>query len=119
MLEYALAAAELLAQQGLDVAVINPRFVKPLDVALLEKVFNECKFVVTAEEGALMGGFGSAVLELASDYGWDTRQLRRLGIPDQFIEHGERDELLAELGLSAEGIAAKCRELASNAAEVA
>lgn len=119
MLEFALAAAELLAQQGLDVAVINPRFVKPLDVALLEKVFNECKFVVTAEEGALMGGFGSAVLELASDNGWDTRHLRRLGIPDQFIEHGERDELLAELGLSAEGIAAKCRELASNAAEVA
>ncbi len=118
MLELALKAADLLAQEGIDVAVINPRFVKPLDHELLHKVFSECKFVVTAEEGALMGGFGSAVLELASDHGWDSRSLRRLGIPDQFIEHGERDELLAELGLSAEGIAAKCRELATQSAEV-
>ncbi len=119
MLESALKAAELLAQQGLDVAVINPRFVKPLDDTLLERVFNECKFVVTVEEGALMGGFGSAVLEVASDRGWDTRNLRRLGIPDQFIEHAERDELLADLGLCPTGIAAKCRELAAVSVEVA
>ncbi len=112
MLETALAAAELLAREGIDVAVINPRFVKPLDTQLLERVFSECRFVVTVEEGALMGGFGSAVLELASDRGWDTRHMRRMGIPDEFIEHGEREELLAELGMSPKGIAAKCRELA-------
>jgi 1-deoxy-D-xylulose-5-phosphate synthase len=117
MLELALQAAEMLAEQGLDVAVINPRFVKPLDADLLERVFSECKFVLTAEEGALMGGFGSAVLELACERGWDTRLMHRLGIPDHFIEHGERSELLAELGLSAEGLAAKCRELAGQAAE--
>jgi 1-deoxy-D-xylulose-5-phosphate synthase len=116
MLEAALGAAELLAKEGLDVAVINPRFVKPLDDSLLQKVFSECRFVVTAEEGALMGGFGSAVLELASDRGWDTRNLRRLGIPDRFVEHGEREELLQEMGLCAEGIAAKCRELAADTA---
>ncbi len=119
MLEPARQAAELLAKEGLDVAVINPRFVKPLDEELLDKVFRECRFVVTAEEGALMGGFGSAVLELASDRGWDARNLRRLGIPDRFVEHGEREELLSEVGLSAEGIAAKCRELAGQTAEVA
>ncbi len=117
-LEFALQAAELLAKEGLDVAVINPRFVKPLDTQLLEKVFCDCRFVVTVEEGALMGGFGSAVLELASDHGWDTRNLRRMGIPDRFVEHGEREELLADLGLSAEGIAAKCRELAGQTADV-
>ncbi len=64
-----------------------------------------------------MGGFGSAVLELAGDRGWDTRNLRRLGLPDCFIEHGDRNELLAEQGLSAEGIAKACRELDANHAE--
>ncbi len=117
MLEVAVQAADLLSEQGLNVAVINPRFVKPLDEELLEKVFNQCKFVVTAEEAALMGGFGGAVLELASDRGWDTRSMRRLGIPDQFIEHGDRTELLAEMGMSAEGIAAACRQLAGQTAE--
>lgn len=119
MLETAVEAAGLLRKQGLDVAVINPRFVKPLDRDLLDRVFRECRFVVTLEEGASMGGFGSAVLELASDEGWDTRHMRRLGLPDRFIEHGDRMELLADEGLSAEGIAALCLELATNKSEVA
>ena len=59
-----------------------------------------------------MGGFGSAVLEAASDAGLDTGHVRRLGIPDQYIEHGERGELLADLGLDTAGIAASCRALA-------
>ena len=117
MLETAVAAAERLAEEGLDVAVINPRFIKPLDTELLERVFTQCRFVVTAEEGALMGGFGSAVLELACDKGWDTRQMKRLGIPDQFIEHGEREDLLADMGMSVDGLVATCRELASQGAE--
>jgi 1-deoxy-D-xylulose-5-phosphate synthase len=118
LLENALEAADTLAQAGINVAVINPRFIKPLDVSLLEKVFAECKFVVTAEEGALPGGFGSAVLELACEHGWDTRNMRRLGIPDQFIEHGERDELLAEMGLSSAGLVELCSSLAAQTAEV-
>ena len=61
----------------------------------------ESPFVVTVEEGVLAGGFGSAVLEAASDAGLDTHGIRRLGIPDRFIEHGERAELLADLGLDA------------------
>ena len=59
-----------------------------------------------------MGGFGSAVLETASDAGLDTSRLRRLGIPDQFIEHATRAELLADLGLDADGITAACHEMA-------
>ncbi len=66
----ALHAAEKLAKQGVEVAVINPRFIKPLDEELLSKVFHECRFVLTLEEAQLMGGFGSAVLELANDRGW-------------------------------------------------
>ena len=60
-----------------------------------------------------MGGFGSAVLEAASDAGSVDRHVRRLGIPDRFIEHGERGELLADLGLDAAGIAETCRQLAT------
>jgi 1-deoxy-D-xylulose-5-phosphate synthase len=78
---------------------------------MLAKVFEESRFVVTVEEGALAGGFGSAVLEAACHHGWDTRILRILGIPDRFIEHGERNELLAEIGIDAAGIAGTCRQL--------
>ncbi len=117
MLGIALQAASQLAEEGIDIAVVNPRFVKPLDDAVVERVLRECRFVLTLEEGALMGGFGSAVLELACDRSWDTRHVRRVGIPDQFVEHGEREELLADFGLSVEGLVAKCRELAGQVVE--
>ena len=111
MLQQATAAAELLKKEGIDIAIINARFIKPLDVTMLTQVFEECRFVVTIEEGALMGGFGSAVLEAACANGWDTRMLRTLGIPDRFIEHGDRNELLSELGLDPTGIAKTCKML--------
>ncbi len=107
-----LQARQTLARNGLDVGVINARFVKPLDRDLLIRVLRESSFVVTVEEAALAGGFGSAMLELACDEGIPTGHLRRLGIPDQFIEHGERSELLADLQLDATGIARTCHELA-------
>jgi 1-deoxy-D-xylulose-5-phosphate synthase len=110
-LQQAIAAADILKDDGLDVAVINARFIKPLDVAMLARVFDECRFVVTIEEGALMGGFGSAVLETACAHGWDTRILRTLGVPDRFIEHGERNDLLSDLGLDPAGIVKTCRTL--------
>jgi 1-deoxy-D-xylulose-5-phosphate synthase len=69
--------------------------------------------VVTVEEGALMGGFGSAVLETACDAGLPTHRIRRLGIPDEFVEHGDRQELLAHLGLNAAGITQVCQDLAA------
>jgi 1-deoxy-D-xylulose-5-phosphate synthase len=109
-------AAELLRNEGLHVGVVNMRFIKPLDKELVLRAVRECGFAVTVEEGSLMGGFGSAVLEAASDAGLDTSHICRLGIPDKFVEHGERSELLAELGLDANGIAAACRKLASDRA---
>ncbi|MEX0612406.1 MAG: 1-deoxy-D-xylulose-5-phosphate synthase [Pirellulales bacterium] len=106
-------AAKLLRDEGLNVGVVNARFVKPLDTDVVLRAVRKCAFVVTVEEAALMTGFGSAVLEAAADAGLDTSRVRRLGIPDKFIEHGERGELLADLGLNAAGIAATCRGLAN------
>jgi 1-deoxy-D-xylulose-5-phosphate synthase len=117
MLQQALAAADMLSTEGLEVAVINARFIRPLDTLMLAKAFEESRFIVTVEEGALAGGFGSAVLETACHHGWDTRILRTLGIPDRFIEHGERNELLAEIGIDAAGIAGTCRQLAERFAD--
>jgi 1-deoxy-D-xylulose-5-phosphate synthase len=107
-------AAQTLRDLGLDIGVINARFVKPLDADTLLAAIEQCPLVVTVEEAALMGGFGSAVVEAAVDAGLDCGHVRRLGIPDEFIEHGERNELLASLGLDAAGIAAAVRELAQS-----
>ena len=107
----ALEAARQLQADGLNVGVINARFVKPLDAATILRAVRDCNFVITVEEAALAGGFGSAVLEAAVDAGLDTSRIRRLGIPDRFIEHAERGELLADLGLDAAGIAAACRAM--------
>ena len=111
MLQQALEAAEVLRLEVIEVAVVNARFIKPLDSEMLEKLFQDCRFVVTVEEGALAGGFGSAVLELACQSGWDTRVLRTLGIPDRFIQHGERPDLLKETGIDTQGIIQACRDL--------
>jgi 1-deoxy-D-xylulose-5-phosphate synthase len=112
LLASCLEAAEQLADEGLELGVINARFVKPLDTHTILDAVREGPFVVTVEEGALMGGFGSAVLEAASDAGLDASRVRRLGIPDHYIEHGDRSQLLADLGLSARGIAETCRRMA-------
>ena len=97
---------------GLRVGVVNARFVKPLDRATLCKAIEEAAFVLTVEEGCLMGGFGSAVLEAASDAGIAAGHVRRLGLPDQFVLHAERDEQLAEVGLDVDGIIRAAIELA-------
>ena len=104
------AAAEL-REEGLDIGVISARFVKPLDTEVMAKALRESPFVVTVEEGMLMGGFGSALLELAADEGIDAGHVKRIGIPDIFVEHGSRDELFADLRLDKEGIAKTCREM--------
>lgn len=109
MLEACMTVAAELRKEGYDFGVINARFVKPLDTETILRAVSECPVVITVEEGTLMGGFGSAVLEAASEAGLDTSRVHRLGIPDQFVEHGERDELLADLGLDEKGIMAACR----------
>jgi 1-deoxy-D-xylulose-5-phosphate synthase len=103
-------AAERLKGEGLHVGVINARFCKPLDREVVLKAVEQLPAVVTVEEGTLEGGFGSAVLEAAHAAGLDTRSVIRLGIPDRFIEHGERGELLASLGLDAAGLATTMRQ---------
>lgn len=107
-----LAACELLRQEGLEVGVVNARFAKPIDRDVVQRAIRDTGFVVTVEEAALQGGFGSAVLELANEDGLATDKIQRLGIPDRFVEHGDRGELLVDLGLDAAGIARTCRELA-------
>jgi 1-deoxy-D-xylulose-5-phosphate synthase len=111
LLPACLEAARILADEGIHVGVVSARFIKPLDTETILRAVRECGFVVTVEEAARMTGFGSAVLEAAADAGIDTRRVRRLGIPDAFIEHGERHELLADLKLDATGIAETCRDL--------
>lgn len=106
-------AADLLGDEGLDVGVINARFVKPLDTRTLLRAVRQAPLVLTVEEGARLGGFGSALLEAASDAGLDTARVCRLGVPDQYVEHGDRAELLRALGLDREGIAAACRQMAA------
>ncbi len=119
MFPTAVRAAELLqADHGLDVGVVNARFIKPVDADIVRRAVTETGFVITVEENTVVGGFGSAVLEAANAAGLPTQTIRCLGIPDSFVDHGDRAELLAELGLDAAGIAqsaltlaARCRAL--------
>jgi 1-deoxy-D-xylulose-5-phosphate synthase len=105
LLSNCLAAARLLADEGIHVGVINARFVKPLDRETIFRAVETLPFVATVEEGTIEGGFGSAVLEAANAAGLDTRNIVRLGLPDRFIEHGDRSELLADAGLDPQGLA--------------
>ncbi len=106
-------ASERLAGEGLDFGVVNARFIKPLDTETMLRAVGESPVVLTVEEGVLMGGFGSAVLEAAADAGLSAAKVRRLGIPDRYIEHGSRHELLSDLGLDVAGIVRACRQSAA------
>ena len=108
---YAVEATEMLVKEGLNPAHYDMRFVKPLDESLLHEVFGKFKKVITVEDGCLMGGFGSAVVEWMMDNGYQA-QVKRLGIPDRIVEHGEQIELHRECGFDPEGIAEAVRELA-------
>jgi len=98
------ATERLRQEHGLELAVINARFAKPLDEQTILRAVSQLPFTITVEEGTLEGGFGSAVLEAANRAGLDTRRISRLGAPDRFIEHAERGELLASLGLDVDGV---------------
>ena len=108
--ESALKATDILGKEGIEVGVVNVRFVKPLDTETLLEPIRRGQFLITLEEGMLSGGFGSAVLEAANEERLDTRKIRCLGIPDRYVEHGERSELLDDLGLNVENLVKVCRE---------
>jgi 1-deoxy-D-xylulose-5-phosphate synthase len=101
----ALAAADLLERQGIATAVVNARFVKPLDEQMLRRLARDVGVIVTVEDNVLAGGFGAAVLEYINSQNLNWVKLLRVGLPDKFIEHGSRGELLAKYGLTGEGIA--------------
>ncbi|MBC3783690.1 1-deoxy-D-xylulose-5-phosphate synthase [Spirosoma utsteinense] len=107
---YAVEATRMLAKEGIRPAHFDMRYVKPLDTALLHQIFSRFSRVVTVEDGCVMGGFGSAVLEFMTDNGYMAR-VKRLGIPDAVIEHGEQIELHHECGFDPQGIADAVREL--------
>ncbi len=110
MLGPVLAAAEVLSRTaGLNLEVVNARFVKPLDRTLILDMGRKHDRIATVEEGVLAGGFGSAVVGLLEAADMDTR-VRRFGLPDRFVEHGPRGKLLELEGLSASGLASAFRE---------
>ncbi len=99
----ALAAAERSRTEGRNPTVVDARFVKPLDTALIDRLASTHERLVTVEENVLPGGFGSAVLEHVAGRGVD---VVRFGLPDAFVPHGDRERLLADVGLTAEAVAA-------------
>jgi 1-deoxy-D-xylulose-5-phosphate synthase len=114
---FAAKAIQALEKDGISPAHYDLRFAKPLDEAMLHEVFSRYKKIITIEDGTIVGGVGSAILEFMSDHGY-TAQVRRLGMPDKFIEHGEPNELYTECGFSAEQIAAEVLELLKEKKEV-
>jgi 1-deoxy-D-xylulose-5-phosphate synthase len=100
----ALEAARMLNRDGYAVGVVNMRFVKPLDAVCLEGICRGTRNIITVEENTLQGGFGSAVMEHCLEAGFHDVRIRRIGLPDRFVEHGKRPFLLNILGLDQEGI---------------
>jgi 1-deoxy-D-xylulose-5-phosphate synthase len=101
----ALEAAALLGKQGIDAAVINARFAKPIDAAMVLEFAGKTKFLVSVEENILRGGFGSAILEILAQSGLQQVQFERIGLPDKFIEHGKQEIFRQKYDLDAAGIA--------------
>jgi 1-deoxy-D-xylulose-5-phosphate synthase len=100
---YAIEVCEKLEKQGINIAHYDLRFAKPLDEKLLHEVFSKFKKVITVEDGCVQGGIGSAVIEFMADHQYQS-EVKRLGIPDMIIEHGEQLELHHECGFDPEGI---------------
>ena len=105
MVSISLEAAKLLSKAGINASVINARFVKPLDGELIENLSLKFKKFVTVEEGTVSGGFGGAVLEFMDRENIKGAEVKIIGLPDEFIEHGKREELLIKYNLTPKGVA--------------
>jgi len=106
-----LKAANKLSTRGIEATVVNARFTRPLDTSLINELSGRIKRIVTVEENVLTGGFGSSVNQLLHESGRCDLQVKNVGIPDEFIEHGTQAILRAKYGLDAEGIAKQVLEL--------
>ena len=104
MVYNALEASEILASKGMDIMVVNPRFIKPLDKELLKELLEKEYRIITVEDHVLQGGFGSAVAEAVIEMEYPVSVLECLGIPDEFVEHGKRSNMFKKYGLDPEGI---------------
>ncbi|WP_337571341.1 1-deoxy-D-xylulose-5-phosphate synthase [Mitsuokella jalaludinii] len=109
MVEKAKEAAAILKEEGIEAAVVNMRFIKPLDTERIDEMARTKRLLITVEENVLAGGFGSAVAEYLADHGIEV-PLLRFGIPDRFIEQGTRRELLSLFGLQPDEMAERIRE---------
>ena len=103
-------AVERLKDEGICAAHYDMRFVKPIDTNILTQVGKRFTTIITIEDGAIQGGFGSAVLEWLNDNGYQTRVIR-LGVPDRFVEHGTPQELYRECGIDADSIYKTARSI--------
>ncbi|ARW07446.1 1-deoxy-D-xylulose-5-phosphate synthase [Bacillus atrophaeus] len=110
-IEMALEAAEELQKEGRSVRVVNARFIKPIDKKMMKNILEEGLPILTIEEAVLEGGFGSSILEFAQEQGMYHTPIDRMGIPDQFIEHGSVTALLEEIGLTKQQAANRLRLL--------
>ncbi len=115
MVGVSLEADAKLRAQGIRATVVNCRFVKPLDADCIIRLAQKIPYLLTVEENTLNGGFGSAVLELLSDCSILPARVKRIGLPDQFIEHGSQAILRSKYGLDAEGILRSAKELIADA----
>jgi 1-deoxy-D-xylulose-5-phosphate synthase len=106
----ALEACKTLAQDGIDAALYDIRFLKPIDEELLHLVFKNHKLIITVEDGVITGGLGSAVAEFQTDNNYHAK-ITRLGIPDRFISHGTQDQLHHECGYDIQGIVEAAKQI--------
>ncbi len=107
---FAMEAADALSKEGIEASVVNMRFLKPFDEDMLHKILKKHKKIITIENGTIVGGLGSLVSEFAIENHYDTK-IKKLGVPDKFIEHGTPDELFAECGFDTAGIIFSAKEI--------
>ena len=112
MVYTALDAAKQIASSGITCEVVNCRFIKPMDTAYLDSMKKKFTKIITLEEGTTTGGFGDGVAGWLLENGFQG-QLKKLGLPDTFVEHGSRDQILAMLGLDVDGVVQSIRNLVS------
>jgi 1-deoxy-D-xylulose-5-phosphate synthase len=107
---YAVDACKELEKENINIAHYDLRFLKPLDEELLHQVFQKFKYIITIEDGTIIGGMGSAIIEFMNDNGYSA-SIKRLGVPDHFIEHGSMTALRTECKYSTQDIIETAREI--------